>query len=78
MEPGYRATWTRIIALTKIGTSFGARPPLGDSPVASQLGYRFTAGGELKELAFFRGIVQVTVLVRKAMVGIWNRHDMVE
>jgi len=78
MELGYWVAWTRIIVLTKIGTSFGVRPPLGCTQVASQLGYCGTAGGELEEFAFCRGIVQVTVLIQKAMVGIWNRHDMVE
>ena len=70
VELGYWVTRTRIIALTKIGASIGIPPPFGDTRVASQLGHCATAGGELEEHAFFRGIVQVTVLTRGATVGI--------
>jgi len=78
VELGYWVTWTSIIALTKIGVSIRIPPECGDTRVASQLGHRFTTGGELKKVARCRRIFQVTVLIRKAMVGIWDPHDMVE
>jgi len=71
-------TWTVIIALTKIGASFGILPELGNTQIASYLGLCFTTGGEFKEIASCRGIVQVTVLIRVVMVGIRDRHDMME
>jgi len=37
-----------------------------------------TTGGEFNEIAGLRGVVQVTVLIRVATVGIWDRHDMME
>ena len=78
MELGYWVTWTRIIVLTKIVVSSGIRPEIGSSQVASYLGPCFTTSGEFKEISGRRGIVQVTVLIRGATVGIWDRHDMME
>ena len=78
MELGKGITRARIVSLANVGRSVGVSPPLGGASVASQLGHCATAGGELEEHAFFRGIVQVTVLTRGATVGIWDRHDIVE
>jgi len=78
VELGCWVTWTIIIALTKIGASIGIPPVLGNTQVASYLGLCLTTGGEFKELTVRRGIVQVTVLIRRATVGIWDPHDMVE
>ena len=68
MEFGSRGIWARRIILTKIRASFGTLPPLGDTSVATQLGYCVIASGELKEISGFRGIVQVTMLIRGTMV----------
>ena len=69
VELGCWFTRTRIIIVTNIGASLRICPELGGTRVASQLRYRFTTGGELKELAFCRGRAQVTVLIRGKRLG---------
>ena len=78
MELGSRVIWARIIILTKIVVSFGTLPPLSGTPMASQLGYCAITSGELKEISGFRGMAQVTMLIRETMIGMWDRCDMIE
>jgi len=78
VELGCWVAWTIIIARTKIGVSIGVGPEFGNTQIASYLGPCLITGGEFKEYAFCGGIVQVTMLIREPVVGIWNRHDMVE
>lgn len=79
MIRGSGRIWARgTIALAKIGMSFGYIPQRGATQVAGQLEVRVTTSGNFDEVAFCRGMAQVTVLIKGATVGIWHRHDVVE
>ena len=79
MIRGSGGIWARrIIALAKIGVSLGYIPQRGATQIAGQLEVCVTTGGEVDELASGRWIVQVIMLIRGAVVRIWNRHGMVE